>query len=158
MLTDSPTSLQIGLTPDIPCVAKIRRPQWHVPKSIKRIFRALAPEPYPFEGSGYVPQGMEHELGLNRQQVCWPNERELRPEIRSSRKKRIQGSEGTRLSIVSAYGIGLEAESHGPHRSGKRPPEIPSCAPGANLTIPEGAPLEPSLNVVIKTCSGWLAG
>src|SRR5579863_4389401 len=101
---------------------------------------------------------MEHELGLNRQQICRPNQRELRPEIRSSRKKRVQGSEGTRLSVVSADGVGLESESHGPHGAGKRPPEIPSCAPGANLTIPEGAPLEPSLNVVIKTCSGWLAG
>src|SRR5580704_19540235 len=49
MLTDSPTNLQIGLSSDIPCVAKIRRTQWYVPKSIKRIVRALAPEPDPLE-------------------------------------------------------------------------------------------------------------
>src|ERR1700747_84900 len=101
---------------------------------------------------------MEHELWLNRQQICRPNQCELRPEIRSSRKKRVQGSEGTRLSVVSADGIGLEAESHGPHGAGKRPPEIPSCTPGANLTMPECAPLEAGLNVVIKTCSGRLTG
>src|ERR1700745_856249 len=54
MLTDSPTNLQVGLTSDISCVAEIRRPQWYVPKSVKRIFRALAPEPDPLESSGYV--------------------------------------------------------------------------------------------------------
>jgi hypothetical protein len=58
----------------------------------------------------------------NRQQICRPNQRELRPEIRSSRKKRVKCSEGTQLSVVSADGIGLEAESHGPHRAGKRLP------------------------------------
>ena len=67
MLADSPTNLQIGLTPDEPCVAKICRPQWHVPKSIKRIFRALAPKPDPLESSGYVLKGMEDKLRLEIQ-------------------------------------------------------------------------------------------
>ena len=67
MLTDSPTNFQIGLTPDIPCAAKIRRPQGRVPKSVKRVFRALAPEPDPLESSGYVLKGMEDKLRLEIQ-------------------------------------------------------------------------------------------
>ena len=67
MLTDSPTNLQIGLTPDILRVAKIRRPQRHVSKGIKRIFRALAPEPDPLESSGYVLKRMEDKLRLEIQ-------------------------------------------------------------------------------------------
>src|SRR5690349_9994284 len=35
MLADSPTNLQIGLTSDIPCAAKIRGPQWRVPQKCK---------------------------------------------------------------------------------------------------------------------------
>src|SRR5580700_12349149 len=102
MLADSPTNLQIGLTPDIPCVAKIRRPQWHVPKSVKRIFRALTPEPDPLESSGYVLKGMEDKLRLEIQQVCRPDECKLWPKIRSPRKHCVERAERRRPSVVSA--------------------------------------------------------
>ena len=44
----------LGLTPDEARAAKVRRSYWHVLKAVERVFRALAPEPYPLESSGYV--------------------------------------------------------------------------------------------------------
>src|ERR1700751_5369096 len=97
---------------------------------------------------------MEHELGLNGQQICRADQRELWTEIRSSRKKSVQRPECIRLSVVSADCICLQAETLAPHWAGKRPPEIPSGAPGADFTIPECAPLESGLNVVIESTPG----
>src|ERR1700722_20346751 len=94
---------------------------------------------------------MEHELGLNGQQVCRADESELRTEIRSSREKSVERPECTRLSVVSADCICLQAETRAPHWNGKRPPEISPGAPGADFAIPECAPLESGLNVVIES-------
>jgi len=55
MLAYGPTNLKVGLTPDEARAAKVRRSYWHVLKAVERVFRALAPEPYPLESSGYVP-------------------------------------------------------------------------------------------------------
>ena len=72
MLAYRPTNLEVGLTSDKARVTKVRRPQLHVLKGIKRIFRVLAPEPYPVESSGYVLNGMEDNLRLHVQYVCHP--------------------------------------------------------------------------------------
>ena len=55
MLPYGPTNLKVGLTPDEARAAKVRRSYRHVLKAVERVFRALAPEPYPLESSGYVP-------------------------------------------------------------------------------------------------------
>src|SRR5262249_26053196 len=157
MLADCPTNLQIGLAADVARITKVRRPQLHVLKAIECIVRALTPEPDPTEVSGHVLQRMEPKLWLNSEQICRPDQCELRTEISSSRKHRVECSQCIRLALVSAEGIGLETEPHAPHRTRKRPANISSRAPCTDRAIPERTPLEPSLNVVIKTCPGRLA-
>jgi len=125
MLADGPANLEIGLAADVARAGKVCRSQWHVLKAVQRVFRAFTPKPDPLETSGYVQQGMEHELRLNGQQICRADQREFRTEIRSSREKSVQRPECTRLSVVSADCICLQAETHAPHWAGKRPPEIP---------------------------------
>ena len=75
MFAHRPANFEIRLAADGTRVTKIRGAQRHVLKAIERIFRALAPEPYPFKRSGYVLQRMENELRLNAQQVCRPDQR-----------------------------------------------------------------------------------
>src|SRR5215471_1280331 len=58
---------------------------------------------------------------------------------------------------VYPTGLGLQTETHAPHRTRKRPADISSSAPCTDRAIPERTPLEPSLNVVIKTCPGRIA-
>ena len=65
MLAYRPTNLEVGLTSDKARVTKVRRPQLHVLKGIKRIFRVL-------ESSGYVLNGMEDNLRLHVEYVCHP--------------------------------------------------------------------------------------
>src|SRR5579863_5990092 len=55
MLPYGPTNLKVGLTSDKARAGKDRRSYWHVLKTVERVFRALAPEPYPLESAGYVP-------------------------------------------------------------------------------------------------------
>jgi hypothetical protein len=55
MLAYGPTNLKVGLTPDEARARKVCRSNWHVLKAVERVFRALAPEPYLLESSGYVP-------------------------------------------------------------------------------------------------------
>jgi hypothetical protein len=54
MLADGPTNLKVGLTPDKARAGKVRRSYWYVLKAVERVIRALPPEPYPLESSGYV--------------------------------------------------------------------------------------------------------
>src|SRR5215469_13529983 len=159
MLADRPTNLQIGLAADVAGITKVGRPQLHVLKYIECIVRALTPEPDPTEVSAHV-QRMEPKLRLNseqNEQICRPDQCELRTEISSSRKHRVECSQCIRLALVSTDGICLQTETHAPHLTRKHPADISSSAPCRDRAIPERTPLEPSLNVVIKTCPGRLA-
>src|SRR5215469_9030878 len=100
MLADRPTNLQIGLAADVAGITKVGRPQLHVLKYIECIVRALTPEPDPTEVSAHV-QRMEPKLRLNseqNEQICRPDQCELRTEISSSRKHRVECSQCIRLA------------------------------------------------------------